>query len=241
MLMTLSFLRLNPLSSFFIKDGHWDLPSCAAIARCIIETYLRMFYFGVEQLNEAESSFRVRLMTYHAAFQGLEIHTDSRMPEGLLGEQQRLVSVTRSSLESDAYFQGLPADWRKNLIENPSRIDLPRASEQAGISPGFHHSSYEFCSSFIHGSLFAMYLTEQVNLKTGSGEEHFRYLADIALAYVAMGVRDFTKAFPEIAIENPRLTYLCEVWTHLVKWEKLPGFDQAREIADNLEKQSSQG
>ena len=116
MLMTLSFLRLNPLSSFFIKDGHWDLPSCAAIARCIIETYLRMFYFGVEQLNEAESSFRVRLMTYHAAFQGLEIHTDSRMPEGLLGEQQRLVSVTRSSLESDAYFQGLPADWRVHLL-----------------------------------------------------------------------------------------------------------------------------
>lgn len=235
MLMTLSFLRLNPLSSLFLENGHWDLPSCAAIARCILETYLRMFYFGVELLDEAESLFRVRLMTYHAAFQELEIHTDSRMPEGLLEKQRRLVDITRASLEGDGYFQKLRPDWKKKLIENPSRIDLPKASERAGISAGFHHSSYEFCSAFIHGSLYAMGLTEQVNLTTGTGKALFRNLADITLAYVALSVRDFAKSFPEIAIENPRLTSLCEVWTLLVQWEKLPGFDHARSIADDLE------
>src|SRR5271157_2195113 len=54
MLMTRTFLRLNPLSSFFPGNGDWDLPSSAAIARCILETYLRLFYFGVEEVDEAE-------------------------------------------------------------------------------------------------------------------------------------------------------------------------------------------
>jgi hypothetical protein len=62
MLMTLTFLRLNPLTSFFSPNGHWDLPSSAAIARCIMETYLRMFYFGVEQVGEAEGHFRAILV-----------------------------------------------------------------------------------------------------------------------------------------------------------------------------------
>lgn len=49
-----AFLRLNPLSSFFPRNGHWDLPPSAAIARCVLDTYLRMFYFGVKERDEAE-------------------------------------------------------------------------------------------------------------------------------------------------------------------------------------------
>jgi hypothetical protein len=79
MLMTLTFLRLNPLSSFLPQNGHWDLPSSAAIARCVIETYLRTFYFGVEKVDKPEGDFRALRSQYHAQFQHLRIHTDSML------------------------------------------------------------------------------------------------------------------------------------------------------------------
>lgn len=237
MLMTLSFLRLNPLSSFFPRNGHWDLPSSAVIARCVLETYLRMFYFGVEKRDEAESVFRVLLMKYHAAFQGLEIHTDSHMPGELLVPYQAACDKARVSLEGDTFFQKLPEKWQQRLLENPSRIDLPDISKRAGISPGFHHSSYEYCSSFVHGSLYAMELTEKVNLHTGSGREFFQQLVDILCAYVALAIRDFKDLFAEISIENSRLTFLCGVWTMLVQWENIPGFDDIRGITHRLVKE----
>jgi hypothetical protein len=34
MLMMLTFLRWNPVASFFPANGHWDLYSSAAVARC---------------------------------------------------------------------------------------------------------------------------------------------------------------------------------------------------------------
>jgi hypothetical protein len=80
----------------------------------------------------------------------------------------------------------LREDWRETLIKNPSRIDLPEISKRAGISPGYHHSSYEFCSSFVHGSLYAMLLTESVNLQTGEGKVFFEQLTDILCGYVAL-------------------------------------------------------
>ena len=128
-----------------------------------------MFYFGVEQVDKPEGDFRALLSQYHAQFQNLEIHTDSRMPAALLAPLQAMCDKARSALKQNELFRNLPEKWKKTLIENPSRINLPEISKCAGISPGYHDSSYEFCSSFVHGSLYAMELTESVNLQNGRG------------------------------------------------------------------------
>jgi hypothetical protein len=104
----------------------------------------------------------------------------------------------RAALGKNDYFRSLRSDWQKNLLKYPSRLNLPKTSQNAGISPGYHHSSYEFCSSFIHGSLYAMQLTENVNLQTGEGKEFFEQLVDIVCGYVALAIRDFKKLFPEL-------------------------------------------
>src|SRR5271166_3650047 len=133
MLMTLTFLRWNPLSNSFPKGAHWDLASSAAVARCVLETYLRLVYFAVERVPN------------HANFQAVEINTHSEAPEEVLARHRSGRDQARTALEANPYFQDLPLKWKKSLIDHPSRIDLPKASKAAGISPGYHHSSYEFC------------------------------------------------------------------------------------------------
>src|SRR5260370_15824845 len=113
MVMTLSFLRWNPLSSFFPQNGHWDLPSCAAIVRCIMETYLRLFYFGVETVSEAEGVFRALLSQYHAQFQQLEIATYSRVRPEILTELRTTSDQTRAWLEQCEHFRNLPENWKQ--------------------------------------------------------------------------------------------------------------------------------
>jgi hypothetical protein len=235
MLMTLTFLRLNPLSSFFPQNGHWDLPSSAAIARCVAETYLRMFYFAVENVEKAEGDFRALRSQYHAQFQQLEIHSDSQMPAKLLAPLREMCDKARSALEQNGHFQNLPEKWKRTIIENPSRIDLPKISERAGISPGFHHSSYEFCSSFVHGSLYARQLTESINLQTGQGVEYFNQLTDTLCGYVALAIRDIGQLFPELPPLNPRLVMFGQIWSMIVKWENILGFDRIRRLAHQLE------
>jgi hypothetical protein len=200
-----------------------------------METYLRMFYFGVEKVTQAEGDFRAVLAQYHAQFQNVEIHTDSRMPDEMLAPARALLDLTRNALKQNPHFQSLPEKWQERLLENPSRIDLPKISQNAGISPGYHHSSYEFCSSFVHGSLYAMQLTENVNLQTGEGKPYFRQIADIVCGYVALAVRDFKTLFPELPALDRRVVDLAKVWSVIVQWEKLPGFDEIRSIAHRLE------
>jgi hypothetical protein len=129
--------------------------------------------------------------------------------------------------------------WQQSLLKNPSRIDLPKISQNAGISAGYHHSSYEFCSSFIHGSLYAMQLTEKVNLQTGEGKEFFKQLINIVCGYVALAIRDFKKLFPELPELDPRLIWLGALWSTIVKWETIPGFDEIRRVAHRLEDPSA--
>jgi hypothetical protein len=235
MLMTLTFLRWNPLSSFFPANGHWDLYSSAAIARCIMETYLRMFYFGVEQVSDPEGRFRALLSDYHAQFQQLEIATDTRLPAELLAPLQAMRDSTRASLEQNEHFQSLRPKWKEKLIKEPSWLKIPDISQRAGISPGYHHSSYEFCSSFIHGSLYAMQLTERANPQTDEGKRFFKRLADIVCGYVALAVRDFKEVFPELPPLDPRLVLLGTFWSIAVRWENISDFDQVRRVAHRLE------
>ena len=194
-----------------------------------------MFYFGVEKVSEPEGVFRSLLSQYHAQFQQLEIHTDSKMPAELLVSLQAMRDKARSALEQNEYFRNLREDWRKTLIKNPSRIDLPDISKRAGISPGYHHSSYEFCSSFVHGSLYAMELTESVNLQTGEGKVFFEQLTDILSGYVALAIRDFKELFPALPELEPRLVLLGRVWSMIVRWENIPDFDEFRRRAHELE------
>lgn len=134
MLMTLTFLRLNPASRFFQEGGHWDLASSGALARCVLETYLRLVYFAVEQVPEQERDFRSILSQYHAHFQAVEINSHSCAPKEIVAQHQSGCDQARRALEANPYFQNLRPDWRKSIIEHPSRIDLPRASKAAGIS-----------------------------------------------------------------------------------------------------------
>lgn len=227
-LMTFTFLRWNPLSSFFPANAYWDLPSSAAVARCIMETYLRMFYFAVEQVSEHKGRFRALLSDYHAQFQQLEIATYTGLSAEQLAPLKAWCDQARASLENNEYFRTLAEDWKKRLIEDPSRLKIPEISQRAGISPGYHHSSYEFCSSFIHGSLYAMQLTEKVNPNTGEGRRYFEHLADIVCGYVALAVRDFKDLFPELPALDPRLVLLGGFWSIAVARETIPGLDEIR-------------
>jgi Family of unknown function (DUF5677) len=157
MLMTLTFLRLNPLSSFFPENGPCDLPSSAVIARCILETYLRLFYFGVEEVDKAEGHFRAQLSQYHAWVQQLKIHTHSGMPDKLLAPMRATRDQTRAALEKTDRFRSLPSKRQKELLKDPNILNLGDTSQKAGISPGYHHSNYALCSNFVHGSLTPWY------------------------------------------------------------------------------------
>src|SRR5262249_52469287 len=121
-LMTLTFLRLNPSSKFFPEGGHWDLASSGALARCVLENYLRLVYFAVEQVPQQERDFRSILSQYHAHFQAVEINSYSRAPKEVIAQHQSGCDQARKALEANPYFQNLPPEWRKSLINYPSRI-----------------------------------------------------------------------------------------------------------------------
>src|SRR5260370_89036 len=75
----------------------------------------------------------------------------------------------------------------------------------------------------------------QLNITTGECIVFFKRLADIIYPYVALGVRDFKSSFPELPALLPRRILLGGFSALIVRWESLPGFDEIRSAAHEVE------
>jgi hypothetical protein len=87
----------------------------------------------------------------------------------------------------------------------------------------------------VHGSLYAVQLTESVNLQTGEGLDIFKELAHTVAGYVALGIRDFVSLFPSTGPVEPRTNRLIAFWQYAMQWEDLRDFHRIRRIAHGLE------
>lgn len=88
----------------------------------------------------------------------------------------------------------------------------------------------------MHGSLYAVQLTESVNLQTGEGLDIFKELANTVAGYVALGIRDLVSLFPSTGPAEPRTDRLITFWRYAMQWEDLPDFQRIRRIAHGLER-----
>lgn len=114
----------------------WELPSMAALARCVIEAHDAFEYIAGHAVTESERSFRIRLWELHDATRRLKIlggiaSTDPAIT-GILADAARL----QLALEAHDYMASLPAVPQAEL-----RLRLRRSDP-----PDFHLSRRERCA-----------------------------------------------------------------------------------------------
>jgi hypothetical protein len=225
-LTCISLLRLIPISSFYRpveKLDAWDLPSVTSLVRNIIETY-HVFFYIIEDVPDAEREAREALWRFHETAERLKALRLAVPSSKGINQLENEYSKRKARLEASAFFQTLPKKQRVNLLDGrDSKFSSQREiAERAGISRKYLASCYKYCSNFTHTSPMAVSMMNAFRAGTAEGRQRFKYVSELATAFMALTIRDFVRIAPDQrdSIE-PKIWDTIQIWEGVLRdWEK---------------------
>jgi len=174
----------------------WDKPSLCVLSRCLLETYLIMFYLCVDNVSTEERDFRLLWWEWH------EIAERVRLAEAYGSNDPRLIDEREErdtlvgNIKSHRFFLQQNVNDQKELIEkklNRNRaliVSLKEIAVNAGIHAGQFRNAYDYFSQFIHTLPLANCIVD------GFTPDSMFLPIRWATAWLAFSIRDFVKLFP---------------------------------------------
>jgi hypothetical protein len=225
-LTSISLLRLIPLSSLYRPVQNldaWDLPLVASLVRNIIETYHVLFYV-TETVSESECEAREALWRFHETAERLEMLRPAVPSSAGVEQLKREYAKRKARLESSLFFQSLSKKQRMNLLSaRDSKFSTKIAiTNRAGVSRRYLASCYKYCSNFTHSSPMAVAMMNAFRAGTPEGRERFKYVSELATAFMALMIRDFVRLVPDQSRHiDQKIRDIIRIWEGVLKeWDR---------------------
>jgi predicted DNA-binding protein YlxM (UPF0122 family) len=116
-----------------------------------------------------------------------------------IDELSKEYSRRKTRLEASPFFQTLSNKQRKNLLNGHDSKFLTQSeiADRAGVSRKYLATCYKYCSNFIHTSPMAVAMMNTFRAGTPVGLERFKYVSELATAFMALTIRDFVRVVPD--------------------------------------------
>lgn len=162
--------QLSPDPARQTSKELWDLPSVAAVARCVIEAHDAFTYITSATVTEAEKDFRFTLWKLHDKTRRLKMleaigSSDPRIAR-IRSEVDRLLSL----VTSHARFASLPVKIQKKLTTDPPAFYLSQRDRcaECNVDYDFYNGVTMLLSQYVHTLLFS--IQQLFGFKGGSPE-----------------------------------------------------------------------
>jgi hypothetical protein len=218
----LSILRLSPGSSLYIPEPFqiWDLPSVSSLSRNLVETYLTLHYFTRTNLSTDELQFRKNVWHYNEANERLKM-LQLGVPKSVeLPKLEQDLSQLKSKLEQSSLFNALPKDKRKRILQGEiAKLETKQQlCASAGVSQGYHGSIFKYGSNHTHSSPFSFSQLNNFQANDPSSRRVFNTAFDTSTGFIAMGVRDYVKLWPDqLSLMDSEEKRLVDFWEGILK------------------------
>jgi hypothetical protein len=118
---TLTAISLNrllprPTSTRPSEEDLWDLCSIASLTRNIIEGYLSLNYFGIENITESEAELRFFLLQLHKNIEWYNLRKNE-METSELKQFEEGIEEEKNRIKNHSYLSKLSNDQRKRAIQ----------------------------------------------------------------------------------------------------------------------------
>lgn len=198
-----SMIRAAPWTRWVRSDFHdWNVSAVAPHARAILEGYLLFHYLIQTPASELELKCRINVMHLNDCTRRIEMMSDlGAETDGLMEQSEEL----RDRLQSNDYFNSLPADVRKRCLQGKNLLVSNRDELVAAIGwqKGAFDALYDLLSQHTHILPLSFYRMEPNGRGTGVENEVDR--GYIALALVTAGgllraaTETVVEQFPDVA------------------------------------------
>lgn len=150
--------QLSPDPARQTSKELWDLPSVAAVARCVIEAHDAFAYITSADVTDAEKDFRFTLWELHDKTRRLKMleaigSSDPRNAQ-IRSEADRLLSL----VTAHARFASLPVNIRKKLTTDPPAFYLSQRDRcaECSVDYDFYNGVTMLLSQYVHTLPFSI-------------------------------------------------------------------------------------
>ncbi len=229
----LSVLRLTPGSNFGpMSPGvvSWDLPSVASLSRNFIESYFTLHYLLEALSIKSEESLRENVWLYHEKFERLKMLRLGVPGSVVIPKLEADLALSRRTIEQDQLFLNLPKDLRSRILRGEAwRLKTNEdLCGNAGISLGYYKSLFKYGSNHTHSSPFSFSQMDSFRANDPEAVTVFYLPVKTATCFIALGIRDFVRAFPDQAgLLSTDEKRLLAIWEEVAKWDSSPYYNQS--------------
>ncbi|MDX1950147.1 MAG: DUF5677 domain-containing protein [Rickettsiales bacterium] len=211
---TVLFTRITVLATSLLKlapkelspHEHYDFASIASIARNILECYLFMYYFSVEEISDDEWQARLFLTQLHDCISRIELFQTlekiEQKPNNDIFEFREQANEIKKNLLKNNFFNTFTEKQKTDFFKGKKVLYCSQDSivEKLGASVSDYRLHYQIFSRYLHTLPFSFYRSpEDLNNTGGKNDKDIGYTA-MTFEYI-QGVienanKDIIKMFP---------------------------------------------
>lgn len=201
-----SFIRLLPFNRYFPTENEfWDLFSVYSLARNFVETYLMLWYIGVDNISDDESKLRLEILIYHLNNEKYNFYKEFGADKKVLDEFDQQLPIKRVEIKNNPLFNNLVQDnnKRKKILDGKEAKYLSNLEiiDKASFKGDEFKPLYRWFSNHTHSMPFAVF---SLNDERGVGKrnqtevEYIDIALDFVTKYLLIAIVDTINLFPTI-------------------------------------------
>lgn len=174
----------------------WDYFSMCVLVRSIVDSYLIMYHYCVEETpTESEREFKRLFWLYYALYKGIK-GDKSKFPEIDLE-----LKDLWGQIEVNEYFINSVNGGRKDRFKKCKEFHVPTNKEianKAGLNENLYTEMYNYLSNSVHGD--SLLTVRASNYEAGSDNSLVLINKSVkyCMIFIALCIRDICKFSPEL-------------------------------------------
>lgn len=198
----------------------WDLPSVAAIARCVVESFDAMAYIAAKRCESDEKEFRVLLWELHDSNRRFKMLSAL----GISGEQYFELVKKEQQLHkhvvAHAYFAKIGKNHQKRVeARDPpeSYVSTKDQCESNGVNHSYYLAVTMHLSQFVHSHPFAIHQLSKFQGGSAEALDLMSLPIQYTMAFLSRAIEEWRAIFPShSSAPSNAATHKIRLWNHWV-------------------------
>jgi hypothetical protein len=211
LLTSLSVIRLCPFSRLSLEGEIWDFFSIANLVRCSMENYAVFHYLGVEQIDQQEEAFRIKLLYYHKDCELYKYYKDLNTPADVLNKLGFTEGLPKrkAALKEHPFFEKITNKRKQDDILNGNSSITKKHTDilnELQLKKIPFKAFYRFYSNQTHSAPLGYFTS---NNERGRGERnetevvYITWAIDIARTLLVTATHHVINLIPESKTKVP--------------------------------------
>jgi len=214
-----SLRKLCPDPRLPVEGEFWDLSSCCAVSRCIVETHSALAYVSFGDIPPKVRELRIAVWELHDSCKRLQVLESLGSKNPKVEEVRQQAESARKAVTINPLFGDLPRETQRQILtrNHPPEylMTLKERCTANSINYDYYHTVTMFLSQYVHTLPMAVHQLSSFHCQDPRAQMQMAMPLEFAMGFMAKAAGGMIETFQieEIATTKQSIQ-------HFEKWFK---------------------